>query len=357
MRGDRYGVHRVIEPKGTLPQAAFRVDNDMAKIYDDEILVDVEILNVDSASFAQMEATADGPSDEDRRRAVATLITETVATRGKQHNPVTGSGGMLLGRVARVGESLRARGPHASLQAGERIATLVSLSLTPLRIDAIDVASVDLARHQVKVCGQAILFETGMWSRLPAELPEAVALSALDVAGAAPQVTRLVEKMRSAGVARPRVAILGCGGKSGLLCSVAARRAGATVIGLERNEAAAVPARKLGACERVEIADAADALAVAAAITREGGEVDLSVSCVNVPDAEMGAILATRDGGTIYFFSMATSFTKAALGAEGVSRDIDMLVGNGYAPGHAEATLRLVIDEPALRAIFVERYG
>jgi L-erythro-3,5-diaminohexanoate dehydrogenase len=88
-----------------------------------------------------------------------------------------------------------------------------------------------------------------------------------------------------------------------------------------------------------------------------GGEVDLSVSCVNVPDAEMGAILATRDGGVIYFFSMATSFTKAALGAEGVSRDVDMLVGNGYAPGHAADTLRLLDEEAELRAIFVERFG
>ena len=94
-----------------------------------------------------------------------------------------------------------------------------------------------------------------------------------------------------------------------------------------------------------------------AAVEAAGGEFDLAVSCVNVPDAEMGAILATRDGGTIYFFSMSTSFTKAALGAEGISRDVHMLVGNGYCPGHAEATLALLRDESVLREIFVERYG
>jgi L-erythro-3,5-diaminohexanoate dehydrogenase len=71
----------------------------------------------------------------------------------------------------------------------------------------------------------------------------------------------------------------------------------------------------------------------------------------------MGAILATRDGGTVYFFSMATSFTKAALGAEGVSRDVAMLIGNGYCPGHADATLALLRDEPALRAIFERRFS
>jgi L-erythro-3,5-diaminohexanoate dehydrogenase len=39
-----------------------------------------------------------------------------------------------------------------------------------------------------------------------------------------------------------------------------------------------------------------------------------------------------------------------------VSRDVTMIVGNGYAPGHAEATLALLRAEPELRAIFVERY-
>ena len=54
---------------------------------------------------------------------------------------------------------------------------------------------------------------------------------------------------------------------------------------------------------------------------------------------------------------MATSFTKAALGAEGISRDVDMIVGNGYCPGHAAATLELVTGDATLRAIFVERFG
>jgi L-erythro-3,5-diaminohexanoate dehydrogenase len=335
MRGDRFGTHRVVEPAGTLPQAAWRVDNDVDKLYDDELLLDVERLNIDSASFVQMQKAGD----------VAAQIAATVATRGKQHNPVTGSGGMLLGRVARIGPALK-----TDLVVGERVATLVSLSLTPLKLRRI--IQVDTARHQVDVEAQAILFESGAWARLPADLPETMALAALDVAGAAPQVARLVRR-------GDKVLILGCGGKSGLLCSAAARRAGAgRVVGIERNDAAAASARRLGACHAIGIGDAGQAVALSAAARAAlGGEADVTVSCVNVPDAEMGAILATRDGGTIYFFSMATSFTKAALGAEGVSRDVSMLVGNGYCPGHADATLQLLRDEPVLRQIFIERYG
>ena len=64
--------------------------------------------------------------------------------------------------------------------------------------------------------------------------------------------------------------------------------------------------------------------------------------CVDVPGCEGGAILATRDGGTVIFFSMATSFSAAALGAEGLAADVTMLVGNGYVPGHADFALSLL---------------
>ena len=340
MRGDRFGTHRVMEPAGTLPQAARRLNNDFDSIYDDELVLEVERLNIDSASFVQMEGQGD----------VAAQVLETVRTRGKQHNPVTGSGGMLLGRVARVGGALaELKSPLAELQKGDRVATLVSLTLTPLRIDRI--VSVDPKRHQIVCAGQAVLFASGMAAKMPADLPESVALAAFDVAGAAPQVARMTQP-------GAKVLILGCGGKSGLLTSAAARRAGASrIIGVERNEEAAAAARRLAAVDEIVLGDANDAVGVATrAMKAAGGEFDLSVSCVNVPDAEMSAILATRDGGVIYYFSMSTSFTKAALGAEGISRDVTMIVGNGYAPGHAEATLTLLRAEPTLRDIFIERY-
>lgn len=339
MPGQPFGVHRVLEPRGALPQAAWRLDNDTAKQYANEIVLDVERLNIDSASFAQMQAAGEGAA------GVVHLITETVRTRGKQHNPVTGSGGMLLGRVARVGSALA-----VDLAAGERVATLVSLTLTPLRLDAID--AVDRARHQVACRGQAILFGPAGWARLPADLPEAMALAAFDVAGAAPQIARLV-------TSGARVLVLGCGGNSGLLACAAARRAGAALlVGVESSVAAASDARRLGACDQVVMADCADALATLAALERAGAiGFDLTVSCVNAADTEMAAILATRERGVVYFFSMGTSFTKAALGAEGVSRDLTMLIGCGYSPGHAEATLALLRTDARLREIFVARYG
>jgi L-erythro-3,5-diaminohexanoate dehydrogenase len=364
--GDTFGTHRVLEPRGALPQPAWRVDNDFSRLYEGEALLAVETLNIDAASFTQMEQAvgekvgAPGPTSTDTMVAalgavdkldeqVAHMVLRTVADRGKQHNPVTGSGGMLLGRVVQLAPGRRPE----SLRVGDRVATLVSLSLTPLRIDR--VKAVRRASAQMDVDGEAVLFASGPYAKLPEDLPERLALAALDVAGAAPQVARLVKK-------DDVVLVLGAGGKSGILCAAEARRrggAGARIVGLEASARAAEELRELGLCDAVVAADARDPVAVHRAVVQATGgrEADVTFSCVNVPDAELGAILATRDRGIVYFFAMSTSFTTAALGAEGVGKDVDLFIGNGYAHGHAEHTLAMLRDFPRLRALFERRYG
>ena len=91
----RYGLHRVLDGPGVFPQPAQRLDND-PRISDAEMLVRVERLNLDSASFRQLREAAGG--DPSR---IAGEVERIVAERGKMHNPVTGSGGMLIGTVRR----------------------------------------------------------------------------------------------------------------------------------------------------------------------------------------------------------------------------------------------------------------
>jgi len=92
--------------------------------------------------------------------------------------------------------------------------------------------------------------------------------------------------------------------------------------------------------------------AVSAAL---GGPADVTVVCVDVPGCEHGAILSTADRGTVVYFSMATSFAAAALGAEGLAADVTMLIGNGYLPGHAGFALDLLRAEPGVRWLFDSR--
>jgi L-erythro-3,5-diaminohexanoate dehydrogenase len=102
----------------------------------------------------------------------------------------------------------------------------------------------------------------------------------------------------------------------------------------------------------VALADARDPVALAAAV---GEPADVVVVCVDVPGCEGGSILATAPGGTVIFFSMATSFPAAALGAEGLAADVTLLIGNGYVPGHAAMALDLLRTEPGVRALFTAR--
>ena len=343
MKGNKYGTHRVIEPKGVLPQPAQKLDNDMTKIYDNEILVDVEILNVDSASFVQIKKQAGG----DVEKIKATIL-ETVSQRGKQHNPVTGSGGMFIGTVNKIGRDLQ----DHDLKPGDRIASLVSLSLTPLQID--EITEVREEADQVVVKGQAILFESGIYAKLPDDIPTTLALAVLDVAGAPAQIARLAKPGQI-------IAILGATGKSGLLCAYAARQQlgkNGKIIGLGHSEKKCDGLKSLGFCDEVLQVDASNAIECSEIVSKAtGGKLaDLVINCVNIPDTEMTSILMCRDGGTVYFFSMATSFTKAALGAEGVGKDINMIIGNGYAEGHAEFTLNILRESRPIRDLYEALY-
>jgi len=347
------GLHRVLEPAGVLPQAAWRL-NAKAAIWPDEVRVAITRLNLDAASFRQLREAHDGNPDK-----IRAAVLDIVRTRGKMQNPVTGSGGMLTGTVAEVGPD-----SPLGLVAGDKIATLVSLSLTPLVISD-GLAGWDGKSEQVPCDGHAILFGRSIAAKLPGDLPAELALSVMDVCGAPALTHRVVAacQARSSQAPEPVVAIIGAAGKSGSLSAAAARHAGAArIIGVVPHEAEAQLLRDAGPVggqpglvDEVVIADARNPVAVSSAIQQAGGPADVTVVCVDVPGCEGGAILATAHGGTVIFFSMATSFTAAALGAEGLAADVTMLVGNGYVPGHAQLALDLIRAQPAVRGLFQRR--
>ncbi len=341
-KGNKYGIHRVIEPALSLPQPALKIDNNM-ELYDNELLIEVSTLNIDSASFTQIKEACKGDA-----AAIEKMILDIVGERGKMQNPVTGSGGMLIGSVKAIGK----RFPDKSLKVGDKIATLVSLSLTPLKINKIKSIAID--KEQVDIDGQAILFESGIYATLPNDIPEKLALAALDVAGAPAQVNKLVKPGDS-------VCIIGGGGKSGILCCYQAmKNAGkdGRVIVVEYSEKNAERIKELGLATDVIIGDATNSIDIYNRVSSIVGEegCDVVINNVNVPNTEMSSIMITKDEGTVYFFSMATSFTKAALGAEGIGKDVNMMVGNGYTKGHGDLTLNIFREEKRLMELFEKIY-
>jgi L-erythro-3,5-diaminohexanoate dehydrogenase len=326
-----------------LPQAAERLDT-RRELWPDEIRIRVERLNLDAASFHQLSAAHEGDGD-----AVRAAVLDIVATRGKMQNPVTGSGGMLVGVVEEVGPA-----SPLGLHVGDRVTTLVSLTLTPLVIED-GLARWDGQSEQVPADGYAILFGRSIAARIPDDLPAELSLSVMDVCGAPALTARVVAQYAAAG-RPPTVAVIGGAGKSGSLSLAAARKAGAgRLIGVVPHQGEADLLTDAALADAVAVADARDPVALSTAVAEAGGPADVTVVCVDVPGCEGGAILATADRGTVIFFSMATSFSAAALGAEGLAADVTMLVGNGYVPGHAEHAMTLLRESPGVRRLFQRR--
>jgi L-erythro-3,5-diaminohexanoate dehydrogenase len=338
-----FGIHRSLDPPGVLPQTARRLDSTSAAL-ENEIAVSVRALNIDSASFRQLRETERATGE-----TVEKQILRIVEDRGKMHNPVTGSGGIFLGDVREVGPKHPAAG---KLSPGDRIASLVSLTLTPLWIRKIH--AVVAASERVELEGTAILFERTLWAKVPGDFPEEVALAAFDVAGAPATVRRRAWTGET-------VVVIGAG-KAGLLCLAAAREAvgpGGKVIAIDPSEAASGRARGLGYADAVFTLDARDPIGVHSAVrdATRGRLADLVVNAANVPGTEASSVLAARDEGSVVFFGMATSFQAAALGAEGLAHPATLLIGNGYVPGHAEEVLDLLRRHPGLRAAFTALSG
>ena len=340
---DPTGLHRVLDDAAVLPQAAQRLDT-RRELWPDEVRIRVERLNLDAASFRQLERThPDGV-------AVRQAVLDIVAGRGKMQNPETGSGGMLVGTVEAVGEE-----SPLGLRVGDRVATLVSLTLTPLVIED-GLERWDGRSEQVPCDGYAILFGRSIAAVLPDDLAPELSLAVMDVCGAPALTARVVARYAAAMPEGPTVVVVGGAGKSGSLSLAAARDAGARrTIGVVPHRAEADRLGAASLADEVVVADARDPIALRDAVAAAGGPADVTVVCVDVPGCEGGAILTTAEGGTVIFFSMATSFSAAALGAEGLAADVTMLVGNGYVPGHAEHALRLLRQHDGVRRLFEER--
>jgi L-erythro-3,5-diaminohexanoate dehydrogenase len=327
----RLGADRVVAPPGALPQPADRLDAS-PPMRPFEFEVAVERLCLDSTSLRNVRETCG--ADPERMGA---RILEIVAARGKMHNPDTGSGGVLLGTVTAVGE--RFGDPPA---VGARIVTLASLTMTALRLESVD--RLDPHDAQVEVTGTAYVSDSAPWGPVPDDLPFDRVLEVYDVYGAASHTRNLAPRSGT-------VCVLGTGHAGRLACA-AARDAmeDGTVIAVDVDPDAVERVRADGLCDIAVAADLRDPLAAVRAVRAAGGgPADLTVVVVNATGCEPAAILLTAEGGTVLFFSMATTFTTAALTADGMGHDVRMLVGSGYTPDVGAYALDLVRRVEALR--------
>ncbi len=331
---EQLGTARVIDPPHALPQPAARLDADRP-LLSSEFEIAVERLCLDSTSHRNIHESCGGDPE-----LMALKVMEIVRTRGKMHNPETDSGGVALGTVAAVGE--RYTEPPA---VGDRVVTLASLTLTPLRIGSVTRLDPDSA--QIEVEGTAFVFDSAPWGPLPEDIPVETAIEVYDVYGAGSHVRDLAHQGAT-------VVVMGAGHAGKLAMAAAQETVGdGTVVCLDVDEVAVARAIQLGLCDIGLTVDLRDPVGTLAAMAEAGvPAADLTVVVVNASGCEPSAIVATATGGTVLFFSMATSFQTAALTADGIGRDIRMLVGSGFTPDVGQYSLDLLRRTPALQQAF-----
>jgi len=275
---------------------------------------------------------------------------QIVAERGKMQNPITGSGGMLLGLVEQIGSEY----PDKSLKVNQKIATLVSLTSTPLSLE--EILSVDYKKERLQVRGKAILFESSLYTTLPEDISEGAALAAFDICGA---------PLLSVNHAKPgdTIFVLGLGKAGRSVVSALDYKYGArvTILGADADaNAVSFCEKNYGSrVDRFSVLNAQDPLQVLEWVGHQtdGKLADLTINMVNVANSEMPAILGTKDHGTCIFFGMNTDFQKATLGCESVGRDVHIVMGRGYTKGHAAFMVELLRYDSVLKNYFEREFS
>lgn len=338
------GIHRVLDRPVVLPQNAQKLDASLP-LQPGEVLIDVDCLQIDSASFHQLMAAHGG-----NLQKVEEQILDIVKNRGKLQNPVTGSGGMLIGSIQGVASPEHFK----SSPVGQKVATLISLTATPLHIDQI--LSIDPQTERVFVKGHAILFEKTIYTHLPEFCSEGAFLAAFDVCGAPLLSQRYIQKGQT-------ILLMGLGKAARLVLASLKQDFGdqVNVLACDISDEAVqeYQAKSFPKSYQFFKADATQLIAFEDLIAEktEGYGADVVINLVNVPGTEMPSVLCTKDHGACIFFSMATDFQKASLGAESAVKDIQMVMGAGYVKGHAEHVIELLKNDDELRLDFESRFG
>ncbi|MGB9637826.1 MAG: L-erythro-3,5-diaminohexanoate dehydrogenase [bacterium] len=331
------GVHRSLEPKEIIPQAAYKIDNSLP-IKDSEILFEVNSLNIDSASFQQLKNSLNN-----NKELIKKEILKIVKERGKMHNPITNSGGVFLGKIKEIGKNYK----NKNLKIGSKVISLTSLTYTPLYLE--DIIDINLNTNSVYVKGYAILFYNSPFAVIDdINIEEEVLMMVLDVAGA-PAYAAKYSKIGDT------VVILG-GGKSGVLSAYQAflrvKPTGKVFI-ITKEQSEIEILSKLNIADKIIKSDATNPIQTLREYFNYNNELaDLVINCTNVGNTEATSILLAKDNGKVIFFSMATSFTQAALQAEGLSKNIELIIGNGYYPNHDKIAIDCIIQNNKIYQFF-----
>lgn len=327
-----YGANRVIEPSDVLTTSAWKVDNNR-EINPNEIRVSIKKLHIESTSFKQICIESNNNTDKIKDRIIDIII-----KRGKMHNPVTDTGGVLYGVVEKIGEEYN---NVKKLKVGDEIVCNASLAAIPLYVSRIN--KIDMAYTQVDAEGYAILFEDFPIFKTPEGVPINLLLFALDESGT-------LYAANSFAKGKSKFLIVGNNLLTNTLFGYAVRKAvgpSAEIVCLFDKKPDMMMKGKsidtllsqiFNQIHYVNILKPMDC------IDRLGvdGLFDLSINCADIPGAETINILATKSGGTVLFANLINNYNIALYITESISRQLEIRCAEGYLEAYEQFDIEMV---------------
>jgi TyrR family helix-turn-helix protein len=341
VRDNIYGVKRVLEPQHVLSTSAWKVDNNR-EIYPNEMRVAVKKIQLEGTSFKQICIESNNNPERIKDRIIDIII-----KRGKLHNPVTDTGGLLFGVVEKIGAEYDNKN---GLKVGDEIICNASLAAIPLYLSRI--TKIDMAYSQIDAEGYAILFNEFPIVRRPEDVPLNLLLFAFNESGTMYNVSKYAKDKKN-------FLVVGSNLLTNSLYGFAIRKAAgpdARIVCLIDNRSEVMLKGRsidlllnnvfteiyygniLKPMECIEQLKA-DAL------------FDLSVNCADIPGAETVNILATKSGGTVCFANLINNYNIALYLTEAISRQLDIRCADGYLEEYDEFDIKVVQD----LAPFLER--
>lgn len=327
-----YGIDRVIEPANVLPTSAWRLDNSRT-LRKSEIRIAVDRIQIETTSFKQMSIESNNNADRIKER-----IADIVIKRGKLHNPVTDTGGVLFGRVMEIGQDYQNK---ANLQIGDEVIVNTSLASIPLYLSKI--TKIDFSFGQIEAVGYAIAFNECPIVKRPVGLSIELLLFAFNESATMYSVGKSAQGKHD-------FLVVGNNMLTNLFFGYAIRRntgEQARIVCLF--DKSTVPVQASSSLDELlrqifsEIhygsilkpVDCLERFSLAESF-------DLSVNCADIPGAETINILATRTGGVVYFANLINNYNIALYITEAVAREVEIQGAVGYREGYEHFDIDMI---------------
>ena len=331
---NNYGLERVLEPKYVLPTSAWKLDNSR-NIYSNEMLLSIKRIHLEGTSFKQISTEVNYNEEK-----IKQTIIDIVIRRGKLHNPVTDTGGLIFGQVEKIGESFESQG---GVKAGDEIICNASLASVPIYIEKI--TAIDYAFNQIEVEGYAVVHDRIPLVKVKPGIPLNLLLFTLDESGTLFSLNKLAEgKVKCLIVGNNMITNLIFGyvlrrklGPEGEITCLLDRKTGIQITGGGIDRLVSLVFNQIHYLDILKPVECLEKLNAESLF-------DLSVNCAEIPGAETVNILATRPGGTVLFANLINNLNIALYITESISKTLEVHGAQGYIEGYDDFDVQIVSE-------------